>query len=214
MMENDIEILKKYLVPKFDIGLIDDTSNFPESWKRIYQSKNKVEMFLSVFKTFDILQNFMQYVGPYIDNVLFVKVDDAEYLIIKIIMPDKTIFYYGGLNPCLSNAELLKTVALPENIKSFYEQFIDGFYDIKYGHMGLYSLQDVDNVDDYEWSFLPENIILKNYYIFFSNGAGAYLISNKHNFKTYLIYTDSDSKSVADFEGYIDKWLVDALTYY
>lgn len=214
MVNNDIKILEKYLMPKFNIALIDDSSNFCENWKRIYYSKNKVNTFLSIFKTFNLLQNFIQYVRPYIKDVLFIKVDDAEYMIVKIIMPDETVFYYGGLNPSLSTNELLSNVNLPENMRSFYTSFIDGFYDIIYGHMGLYSLKDVDNVDDYEWSFLPKDIISKNYYIFFSNGAGAYLISNKRNFKTYLMYTDSDPKYIDDFEEYIDKWLIESLTYY
>lgn len=213
-MNNDIKSLEKYLMPKFNIELINNSSNFCENWKLIYQSKDKVNMFLNIFKKFNLLQNFIKYIESYIRDVLFIKVDNSEYMIIKIIMPDQTVFYYGGLNPSLSKDNLLSKVNLPENIKSMYKYFIDGFYDIMYGHMGLYSLENVDNVDDYEWSFLPKNIIAKNYYMFFSNGAGAYLISNKHNFRTYLMYTDSDPKSVNDFEEYIDNWLVDALTHY
>lgn len=213
-MNKDLLELKSYfLTNTFSrYGRITDVSTFPDSWKVIYNASDKCKAFIDELKTVDILPKFTDYIQKYIADVMFVQVNDDQYLIIKLVYKDGTSFYYGGLNPLLSDLSLFDEINLPLNLRNMYFKFLNGFYDIEFGHIGFYAAKDIDLVSDYDFKFLPENMDVSKYYIFFGAGNGSYVVANKSMTNANIIYDDMFGTTDIDFEKEIDEWIVDSLT--
>lgn len=213
-MNKNLLELKEYFLTKtfFEYGFIRNTLNFPESWKKIYNASDKCGAFINEIKKINILPRFTDYIKKYITDVMFIQVNDDQYLIIKLIYKDGTSFYYGGLNPLLSDLSLFDQFNMPQNLKNMYFSFLNGFYDIKFGHIGFYSAKDIDLVSDYDFEFLPKNMDTSKYYIFFGSGNGAYVVVNRYMTDADIIYDDMFGKANIDFEKEIDEWIVDSLT--
>lgn len=213
-MHKELLELKNYFLTKtfLKYGFITNTLTFPESWKTIYNSPDKCKAFIDELKAINILPRFTEYIQKYITYVMFIQVNDSQYLIIKLIYKDGTSFYYGGLNPLLSDLSLFDKINLPLNLKNMYFKFLNGFYDIKFGHIGFYAAKDIDLVSDYDFEFLPKKMDGSKYYIFFGAGNGSYVVTNKLMTNANIIYDDMFGPTDIDFEKEIDKWIVDSLT--
>lgn len=201
-MDKEKTELINYFMPQDIYKRINDTQNFPKLWKDIYFSNNKIKKFNQIFSSFNIFPKFTEYINKNIVDVLFLNVDGMEYLIIKIFNKESNYYsYFGGKNPLLSNLTIFNTIHLPKKFDSFYKTFINGFFDIKYRHLGLFPTDFIDCLADDDWEFIDKNIDQKDYYILFDNGNGCYIATHKNtdemlresifgsfeNFKTQLI---------------------------
>lgn len=211
-MDKDKEYLLKYFMPQKKYTRITDVKNFPDLWKKIYFSTNKIKEFKKIYASFDIFPKLTKYINTNLVDILFLNVDEKEYMIIKIYNKETNDYsYYGGENPMISNLNLLNHINLPKNFNDFYHKFLNGFYDIEFGHLGLFPTDQIDCLDDDEWELIDEDINKKNYYIFFDNGSGCYIASNKYNFNSFIAYSDMHNSDFINFEKTIDEWIYKAI---
>lgn len=210
-MDNKKELLK-YFMPKDIYVEITDTKNFPKLWKDIYFSENKLIKFKEIFSNFNVFPQLTKYINKNIVDVLFLNVDNKEYLIIKIFNKEANYYsYYGGLNPLLSDLSIVNNINLPKKFNLFYNTFINGFFDIQYRHLGLFPTTFIDCVADDDWEFIDEKIQRKDYYILFDNGNGCYIATNKYNFISFIFYSDMENSNFIDFEKVVDEWICTSL---
>ncbi|MTG99214.1 SMI1/KNR4 family protein [Myroides sp. BIT-d1] len=140
-----------------------------------------------------------------------------KFKIVYVFEINNEVLIYEGNEP-ITESDFLKN--LPEDIRAYYMNVHNGWYESLSGGLGFLPLDKIEFLDESEWGILEEIKTLdidlsKTYYLFHNAGAG-YLcvdIEKSVDEAKYLIWwTNKEPKYDIDFWSFLDAWIEIGLT--
>ncbi len=192
-----------------------EKDKIPLTWINIFEDKDKA--ISNTLKLWEKFQFNLELVYEYLVTNL-VSIDLAHYnnnyhLVFGLKSSSgDDILYYHSLNPQgISSHDNFKVI--PNQLAAFYNVF-NGWVDLASDSMGISPVQNIHNLEDYDWEILerieidPENL-LKNSFAVFSNGMGGYICIDKVMglYKPLIWWAEEPPTYEIDFWPTIDTWI-------
>lgn len=231
-MNDKLEFLNQYELSNRKISILSDSdiinnTEIPEYWRQAFMLTSFLDrksVIVNEWKKFlgSELSNTISYLEEFLEDLDVIKTGDSYSLLYSIkTYQTNNIVYYEGKMPIPNDKFLGKFkdthVEIDKSIIDFYTKIHDGFNYYTSKSMGLDSLDMIESMADYDWDFeedLSENIM--NWYNFFSNGMGQYIVLNLSQPMKYAgVFWSKDElpRYPINFWDYIDEWIVIGLDF-
>jgi hypothetical protein len=193
--------------------------SMPKLWQDILECETFDEKKKIALNKWKLFSEFLPKTIKLLENNLIdilVVTDSGQIKLLYLFEINDNILIYEGHIPTFEHS-FLKNI--PLDIRSFYTEIHNGWFESVSGGLGFLALDDIQFLDELEWGILDEiptpNIDLsKTYYIFHNAGSG-YLCINIENIETpeYLIWwSNKEPKFDIGFWSFIDSWIEIGLT--
>lgn len=203
---------------------IDNIREIPDRWRELLQMKKKQDKADAAVQMWrdcmgDCLSRTIAYMAGHLTDVELITYKGNYSLLYSITSTGGKTLYYEGGNPdeyIILDELKRKWNAIPETIHSFYDSLHDGFYYYASSSRGMYRLDNVLYLNDYDWSFIEElsldiEIDLETAFGFFGAGMGAYVvidISDCEEDSATMWFSDKEPEYHVNFWKMVDEWLV------
>lgn len=210
------EVLNTQQVSNKDVPVIwkklNETSGFSERKKIIIEQWRKYFPNEELSLTIAVMEHHLV-------ELNFVTSDFGLSLLYTFDVNSR-IIYREGRNP-VTGKQHESALALkdkyPPQIKSFYSEFHDGWFEAGTEFMGLLPSESLRTIGDDEWGILDDisvNFDINNVVRFFSNGGGGYLCFDFNTSPSRGIIWWHNEKPTLDlvFFDVLDEWILAGLT--